>query len=74
MENMHSPEVADFEKIINQSLEDIESFERNYPVQDVNDLSLRFEKIKKIYVDSYTLFKRIDQQVEKLRKNWENPN
>ena len=39
MENMHSPEVADFEKIINQSLEDIESFERNYPVQDVNDLS-----------------------------------
>lgn len=74
MENMHSPEVVDFEKIINQSLEDIESFERNYPVQDVNDLSLRFEKIKKIYVDSYTLFKRIDQQVEKLRKNWENPN
>ena len=74
MENMHSPEVADFEKIINQSLEDIESFERNYPVQNVNDLSLRFEKIKKIYVDSYTLFKRIDQQVEKLRKNWENPN
>ena len=74
MENMHSPEVVDFEKIINQSLEDIDSFERNYLVQDVNDLSLRFEKIKKIYVDSYTLFKRIDQQVEKLRKNWENPN
>ena len=74
MENMHSPEVADFEKIINQSLDDIESSGKNYPVQDVNELSLRFEKIKKIYVDSYTLFKRIDQQVEKLRKNWENPN